>query len=318
MITGKGKIMHRYIVKRLLMLIPVLLCVSFLIFFIMDLAPGDPALMIAGDGADPAVVEQIREDYGFNDPLLVRYFNYMKGLVKGDLGVSYISNKNVWDTYIQRFPATAKLAVAAIICAIVISIVLGIYSAIHQNTWKDNVSVVAALLGLSMPQFWLGLLLIIAFSLQLKWFPSGGDYGNLKSLILPAITIGTNNAALMTRTTRSSMLDVLRQDYLCTARAKGVKEKKVILKHALKNALIPIITVGGVQFAYILGGAVLVESVFAWPGIGRLIVDSINHRDIPMVTGCVIITTMLVCIVQLIVDVIYAYVDPRIKAQYTK
>lgn len=310
--------MHRYIIKRLLMLIPVLLCVSFLIFFIMDLAPGDPALMIAGDGADPAVVEQIREDYGFNDPLLVRYFNYMKGLVKGDLGVSYISNKNVWDTYIQRFPATAKLAVAAIICAIVISIVLGIYSAIHQNTWKDNVSVVAALLGLSMPQFWLGLLLIIAFSLQLKWFPSGGDYGNLQSLILPAITIGTNNAALMTRTTRSSMLDVLRQDYLCTARAKGVKEKKVILKHALKNALIPIITVGGVQFAYILGGAVLVESVFAWPGIGRLIVDSINHRDIPMVTGCVIITTMLVCIVQLIVDVIYAYVDPRIKAQYTK
>ena len=318
MITGKETIMHRYIIKRLLMLIPVLLCVSFLIFFIMDLAPGDPALMIAGDGADPAVVEQIREDYGFNDPLLVRYFNYMKGLVKGDLGVSYISNKNVWDTYIQRFPATAKLAVAAIICAIVISIVLGIYSAIHQNTWKDNVSVVAALLGLSMPQFWLGLLLIIAFSLQLKWFPSGGDYGNLQSLILPAITIGTNNAALMTRTTRSSMLDVLRQDYLCTARAKGVKEKKVILKHALKNALIPIITVGGVQFAYILGGAVLVESVFAWPGIGRLIVDSINHRDIPMVTGCVIITTMLVCIVQLIVDVIYAYVDPRIKAQYTK
>lgn len=300
------------------MLIPVLLCVSFLIFFIMDLAPGDPALMIAGDGADPAVVEQIREDYGFNDPLLVRYFNYMKGLIKGDLGVSYISNKNVWDTYIQRFPATAKLAVAAIVCAIVISIVLGIYSAIHQNTWKDNVSVVAALLGLSMPQFWLGLLLIIAFSLQLKWFPSGGDYGNLQSIILPAITIGTNNAALMTRTTRSSMLDVLRQDYLCTARAKGVKEKKVILKHALKNALIPIITVGGLQFAYILGGAVLVESVFAWPGIGRLIVDSINHRDIPMVTGCVIITTMLVCIVQLIVDVIYAYVDPRIKAQYTK
>lgn len=310
--------MYRYIIKRLLMLIPVLICVSFLIFFIMDLAPGDPALMIAGDSADPAVVEQIREDYGFNDPLLVRYFDYMKGLVKGDLGVSYMSHKNVWDTYCQRFPATAKLSVAAIICATVISIVLGIYSAIHQNTWKDNVSVVAALLGLSMPQFWLGLLLIIVFALNLKWFPSGGDYGNIQSIILPAITIGTNNAALMTRTTRSSMLDVLRQDYLCTARAKGVKEKKVILKHALRNALIPIITVGGVQFAYILGGAVLVESVFAWPGIGRLTVDSINNRDIPMVTGCVIITTMLVCIVQLIVDVIYAYVDPRIKAQYTK
>ncbi|MEG0854586.1 MAG: ABC transporter permease [Angelakisella sp.] len=310
--------MYRYIIKRLLMLIPVLICVSFAIYFIMDLAPGDPAYIIAGDHADEATVIKIREEYGFNKPLIVRYVDYMGGLIRGDLGVSYVSKKDVWDTYCQRFPATAKLAVAAIICATVISLVLGVYSAVNQNTWKDNVSVVLALLGLSMPQFWLGLLLIIAFSLHLGWFPSGGDLGTLNSLILPAITIGTNNAALMTRTTRSSMLDVIRQDYLCTARAKGVTEKKVILKHAFRNALIPIITIAGVQFAYIMGGAVLVETVFAWPGIGRLTVDSINMRDIPMVTGCVVITTMIVCMVQLIVDIIYAYVDPRIKAQYTK
>lgn len=310
--------MYRYITKRLLMLIPVLLAVSFVIFFIMEMAPGDPAYVIAGEHADEETIARVREEYGLNDPLLVRYFNYMKGLLTGDMGTSYISKKDVFETYMQRFPATAKLALAAIAVAIVISLVLGVYSAINQNTWKDNLAVLTSLIGLSMPQFWLGLLLIIAFALNLRWVPSGGDHFNLTSLILPAITIGTNNAALMTRTTRSSMLDVIRQEYLNTARAKGVSEKKVILKHALRNALIPIITVAGVQFAYIMGGAVLVETVFAWPGIGRLTIDSINMRDLPMVTGCVVITTMIVCVVQLLVDIIYAYVDPRIKAQYTK
>lgn len=310
--------MYRYIFKRILMLIPVLIAVSFVIFFIMNLAEGDPAYVIAGDHADMETIERIREEYGLNQPLIVRYFNYMAGLLRGDMGQSYISKKDVWDTYMQRLPATAKLSVASIIVAIIISLVLGVYSAVNQNTWKDNLSVTASLLGLSMPQFWLGLLLIIGFSLNLRWFPSGGDYGDIRSLILPAITIGTNNAALMTRTTRSSMLDVIRQEYLNTARAKGVSERTVILKHALRNALIPIITVAGVQFAYIMGGAVLVETVFAWPGVGRLTIDSINMRDLPMVTGSVIITTMIVCIVQLVVDIIYAFVDPRIKAQYTK
>ncbi|MEG1942610.1 MAG: ABC transporter permease [Angelakisella sp.] len=310
--------MYRYIIKRLLWLIPVLISVSFCIFFIMDLAPGDPVLIIAGEQASEETIERIREEYGFNDPLIVRYIRYMGGLVKGDLGVSYVSQKDVLQTYLQRIPATAKLAVAAIVVATMISIPVGIYSAVNQNTWKDSVSIVMALLGLSMPQFWLGLLLIIAFALNLQWFPSGGDTEGLRSLILPAITIGTGYAALMTRTTRSSMLDVIRQDYLRTARSKGVTEKLVIFKHALRNALIPIITVMGVQFAYILGGAVLVETVFAWPGVGRLTVDAINQRDIPMVTGCVIITTMIVCVVQLLVDILYAYVDPRIKAQYMK
>ncbi|MEM1485044.1 nickel ABC transporter permease [Oscillospiraceae bacterium PP1C4] len=310
--------MYRYILKRLLWLVPVLILVSFTIFFIMDLAPGDPVLIIAGEQASDEVIERVREEYGFNDPMIVRYFRYMGGLLKGDLGVSYISNKDVLQTYMQRIPETAKLAIAAILVATLISIPIGIYSAVNQNTWKDTTSIVAALLGLSMPQFWLGLLLIIAFALNLQWFPSGGSTQGIRSLILPAITIGTGYAALMTRTTRSSMLDVIRQDYLRTARSKGVSEKLVINKHALRNALIPIITVAGVQFAYILGGAVLVETVFAWPGVGRLTVDAINQRDIPMVTGCVIITTMIVCVVQLLVDILYAYVDPRIKAQYMK
>ena len=309
--------MYRYILKRLVMLIPVLIGVSFFVFFMMDLAPGDPAITIAGEEASLEELERVREEYGFNDPLIVRYVRYMGDLIQGDLGVSYVSKKDVMENYMLRLPNTAILAVAAIVVATLIAIPVGVFSAVNQNTWKDNVSVVVALLGVSMPPFWLGLLLIIAFALKLRWFPSGG-IGQWNSIILPAITIGTNYAALMARTTRSSMLDIIRQDFLRTARSKGVAEKKVIYKHALRNALIPIITIGGMQFGYILGGSVLVETVFAWPGVGRLIVDAIGNRDIPMVTGCVILTTMLVSIVQLCVDILYAFVDPRIKAQYTK
>ncbi len=309
--------MHRYIFKRLIMLIPVLIGVSFFVYFIMDLAPGDPAIVIAGEHATHEEIERVREEYGFNDPILVRYAKYMGNLLKGDLGISYVSKKDVFETYKQRFPATAQLAVTAMIVATMISIPIGIYSAVNQNTWKDTTSVVFALIGVSMPPFWLGLILIITFSLTLGWFPSGG-IGGWNSVILPAITSGTGYAALMTRTTRSSMLEVLRQDFLRTARSKGVSERKVIHKHALRNALIPIITVAGMQFGYILGGAVLIETVFTWPGVGRLIVDSIGMRDIPMVTGCVIITTMIVSIVQLFVDILYSFIDPRIKAQYSK
>lgn len=298
------------------MLIPVLIGVSFFVYFIMDLAPGDPAVIIAGEQATLADVERVREEYGLNDNVFVRYGRYMGNLLQGDLGESYISKRDVIETYKMRFPATARLAVTAMLIATAIAIPIGIYSAVNQNTWKDNLSVVFALIGVSMPPFWLGLLLVLTFALALGWLPSGGMDG-WYSVILPATTSGTAYAALMTRTTRSSMLEVLRQDYLRTARAKGVSERKVITKHAFRNALIPIITVGGLQFGYILGGAVLVETVFAWPGVGRLIVDSIGMRDIPMVTGCVIISTMIVCIVQLLVDILYSFIDPRIKAQYT-
>lgn len=309
--------MYRYIIKRLLMLIPVLLGVIFIVYFIMDIAPGDPVYSVVSEQATEEEIAQARVELGLDGSFLSRYVRYVGKVLTGDLGVSYISKRDVFQTYLQKLPATLVLSVFSMIVATAISIPLGIFSAVHQNSIRDNVSMAAALLGLSMPNFWLGLLLIIAFSLNLRWFPSG-NFTGFSSIILPAITVGTGLTALLTRTTRSSMLDVIRQDYLRTARSKGVPEKKVISRHALKNALIPIITVFGIQFGSLLAGAVLTETVFSWPGVGRLIVDSINQRDIPMVTGCIVLTTMLVSVVNLIVDIIYAYVDPRIKAQYMK
>lgn len=309
--------MHRYIIKRLLMLIPVLLGVAFIIYAIMNVAEGDPVYQVAGPDATEEQLDALREEMGLNGSLLERYFRYIFKLLRGDLGTSYVSKMDVMQLYLQRLPNTLKLASVAMIVAVVISVPLGIVAAVNQNSIKDTVSMILALLGLSMPNFWLGLLLMLLFSLKLGWFPSGGAAG-LRSVVLPAVTVGVGLAALLTRTTRSSMLDVLRQDYLRTARAKGVSEKRVVFHHALRNALIPIITIFGVQFSNVLGGSVLAETVFAWPGVGRLVVDAIDQRDIPTVTGALIMTTMLVTIVNLIVDIVYAYVDPRIKAQYTK
>ena len=309
--------MHRYIIKRLLMLIPVLLGVAFIIFAIMNVAEGDPVYQVAGPDATEEQLEALREEMGLNGSLIERYFRYILNLLRGDLGTSYVSKMDVMKLYLQRLPNTLKLASLAMFVAVIISVPLGIVAAVTQNSWKDTLAMILALLGLSMPNFWLGLLLMLLFSLKLGWFPSGGAEG-FRSVVLPAVTVGVGLAALLTRTTRSSMLDVLRQDYLRTARAKGVSERKVVYHHALRNALIPIITIFGVQFSNVLGGSVLAETVFAWPGVGRLVVDAIDQRDIPTVTGALIMTTMLVTIVNLLVDIVYAYVDPRIKAQYTK
>ena len=309
--------MLKYIGKRLLMLIPVILVTSFLIFWAMSLTGGDPARQIAGDRATEAEVEAIREEMGLNDPFLVRYGNYMKGMLTGDMGKSYVTNKDVFRTFMEKLPNTLMLGGAAVLIAIIVSLPLGIYTAIHQNTWKDTAGMVFALFGTSMPNFWLGLMLIILFSLKLHWLPSGGKNG-FASLILPALTVGFGLAALITRTTRSSMLDVIRQDYMTTARAKGCSEKRVIFRHGLKNALIPIITAIGLQMSLVITGSVLAETVFSWPGIGRLVYDSISKRDTPMVTGSIIMCSVLMFIINLIVDLIYAFFDPRIKAQYSK
>ena len=298
------------------MLVPIIIGVSFLIYFIMDLAPGDIISQMAGEGTD-AQIQVLRHQYGYDRSVFYRYVMYMKNLVQGNLGTSFLTNKPVWDMYRERLPETLKLALGALVVSILLSIPLGILSAVRSGTLWDNAGMVLALLGLSMPNFWLGLLLIILFSLKLGWFPSGGDTGFL-SIILPAITIGTGHVAIITRTTRSSMIDVIHQDYLRTARAKGVPEKYVIRKHAFKNALIPIITIIGTQMSVSLGGAVLTETVFAWPGVGRLIIDSVHQRDVPTVTGAIIMTTILISIMLLIVDLLYAYVDPRIKAQYLR
>ena len=254
--------MHRYIIKRLLLMIPVIIGVSFLVFFIMDLAPGDAVDILAPEGATAEDLEAIRHDLGLDQPVIVRYVKYMGGMLHGDMGVSYVSKTDVFDTYMEKLPATIKLSFASILVSILLSVPLGIYSATRQGTVQDNISMIVAMIGLSMPNFWLGLLLIIVFSLNLGWFPSGGDQ-TLSSIVLPAITIGTGLMATLTRTTRSSMLDVLKQEYLRTARAKGIPEKIVITSHALRNALIPIITIIGTQLAGVLGGSVLTETVFA-------------------------------------------------------
>ena len=309
--------MHRYIFKRILMLIPVLLAVSFIIYFLMDLAPGDA--ISAFDTKDMTLedIEALREELGLNDPLLVRYWKYVCGLFRGDLGTSYIFDRPVLDVILERFPATVKLAFAGTFVAILIAVPLGIFAATHHRSWLDSISMVLAMIGVSMPNFWVGLLLIILFALRLGWLPSNGDE-YWYSIILPAITVGTGFAGTMCRMTRSSMLDVIRQDYLRTARAKGVSEKQVIRKHALRNALIPILTTVGGVFASAMGGAVLTETVFAWPGIGRLLVKAVGDRDIPMATGCIIFTTTFTVLILLLVDIAYAFADPRIKAQYSK
>ena len=304
-------------------MIPVIIGVTFIVFFIMNLAPGDPAAIILGDQATAEALEMKREELGLNDPLLVRYVNYMIGLLHGDMGNSYKNNIPVWNQVIERLPNTAILAVTGILIALLFGIPIGILSAKHQYSILDNVAMVGALIGVSMPNFWSGLLLVMLFSLTLGWLPSqgmgsGGFVPFVKSLVLPSLTLGINSMAMVARMTRSSMLEVIRQDYIGTAQAKGLDDRKITTQHMLRNALIPIITAVGLQFGHLLGGAMLAETVFSWPGLGRLMVDSIKSRDIPMVLGCVIFMATMFSIVNLIVDIIYAFVDPRIKSLYKK
>jgi len=310
--------MHKYIFKRLLMLIPVIIGVSFIIFIAMEMSAGDPILMIVGEEADPAIIEQLRIELGYDRSVFYRFGRYMLNMMRGDLGNSYRYKAPVWDMYMERLPATADLAITSIIIGHILSIPLGIIAAVKRGSLIDNGATVISLIGQSMPNFWQGILLIIWLSLNNRIFPSYGYNDGWKSLVLPAITISTSNMALLTRTTRSSMVDVLGQDYLRTARSKGVSENKVVLKHALKNALIPIITISGTQLAATLGGSVLVETVFAWPGVGRLMIDAINQRDVNLACGCIVLTTIITSIILLLIDLAYAFVDPRIKAQYVK
>ena len=308
--------MYKYVIKRLVMLIPVIIGVSFLVFFIMSLTPGDPARTILGETAPQESVDALREELGLNDPLLVQYASYMGKLVTGNLGESYKSGRPVFTEIASRFPATLKLAFWGMIFAVVLSIPIGIISATKQYSLMDSISMILALLGVATPNFWLGLMLIIGFCLKVHWFPTGGADAGWRSLVLPVITLGTGCMANITRTTRSSMLEVIRQDYIRTAKAKGVSQKKVIYKHALRNALIPVVTVIGLQFGSLLGGAVLTEAVFAWPGVGTFLVNSIKAKDRPAVLGSVIIFSICFSIVNLIVDLLYAYIDPRIKSKY--
>ncbi|MGE4465035.1 ABC transporter permease [Sphaerochaeta sp.] len=314
--------MGKYIIRRLIMMIPVLLGVTFIVFFIMSLTPGDPAAIILGDQASAEALEMKRIELGLDKPLLVRYATYMGNLFQGDLGLSYRNQISVASQVWDKFPNTAILAISGILVALIIGIPIGILSAKKQYTVMDNTSMVFSLVGVSMPNFWLGLLLSLLFALKLGWLPSQGMgkgfIGLLRSLVLPALTLGTGAAATVVRMTRSSMLEVIRQDYISTARAKGITEKQITRKHMLKNALIPIVTAVGLQFGLLLGGAMLTETIFSWPGLGRLMVDSITSKDIPMVLGSVIFMAVMFSFVNLLVDILYAFLDPRIKSQYSK
>lgn len=297
------------------MLVPVMLGVTLIVFTMMHFTPGDPAKIMLGESAPEAEVIKLREELGLDDPFLVQFGRYVFNAVQGDIGRSYTTNRPVAIEIMERFPSTLKLAALGVLVSVSLGIPTGIISATRQYSLFDNIAMVAALLGVSMPNFWQGLMLILFFSVQLKWFPSSG-FSTPSQMVLPALTLGTSSAAIITRMTRSSMLEVIRQDYIRTARAKGQAESIVINKHALNNALIPIITVIGLQFGYLLGGAVLTESIFSIPGVGRLMVESIKARNFPVVQGGVLFIAITFSFVNLLVDILYAFVDPRIKSQY--
>ena len=307
--------MHKYILKRLLMMIPIILGVTFVIFYMTYITPGCPAVLTLGEGAPPEAIEQLREEWGLNNPFLTRFATYVINLLQGDLGISYVSRAPVWDEIMARFPTTFMLAIYGTILSIIIGIPLGILSATKQYSIFDNAATATGLLAVSIPNFWLGLMLIIAFSLHLGWLPPSG-LDTPSAWVLPVITLGTGSAALVMRITRSSMLEVIRQDYIRTARAKGQKESIIVWKHALRNAMIPVITAIGLDFGFLLGGAILTESIYAIPGLGRFMVDSITRRDFSIIQGGVLFMAITFSLVNLLVDILYAYIDPRIKSQY--
>jgi peptide/nickel transport system permease protein len=308
--------MHRYLFKRLLMMIPVLLGVTFVVFCLMHLTPGDPARIVLGDLASPEDLARYRLEHGLNDPFLLQYGRYLYHAVcHGDLGNSLLTDTPVATEILGAFPTTLELSTLSMLIAILVGIPFGIISAIKQYSLFDNVVMVLAMVGLAMPVFWLGLLLILVFSVQLHWLPSSGFYG-IQYMILPALALSAQSIAMLTRMTRSCMLEVIRQDFIRTVRAKGQKERIVFGRHALKNALIPVITTAGTQFGYLMGGAVLTEVIFSIPGVGRLMISAISNRDYPMVQGGVLFIAVAISIVILLVDLLYALIDPRIKAQY--
>ncbi len=308
--------MIRYIGKRLLMMIPVLLGVMVVVFTIMYLTPGDPARMILGEGAPQSAVEAVREELGLNDPYLVQLGRYIKNVVfHFDFGTSYVSKKPVAEEILLRFPATFKLAVYSVLISVIVGVSMGIISATRQYSIFDKLATSFALIGVSMPTFWAGLMAVIIFSIKLGWLPASGSYGP-EYWVLPSFVLGLHGSATIMRMTRSSMLEVIRQDYIRTARAKGQNEWIVIVYHALKNAMIPVATVIGLQFGVLLGGSVLIESVFAIPGIGKFIIDSISKRDNPVVQSGVLFLALSFSIVNLLVDIMYGFLDPRIKSQY--
>jgi peptide/nickel transport system permease protein len=306
--------MSRYLLTRLLLAAPVLLGVSLVVFTMIRLIPGDPAQLMAGQAATAEVVAEIRQALGLDRPIAVQYAIFLARVARGDLGRSLFNSSPVVDELAQRFPRTVRLALASMAVAILIGVPAGIVSATRHLSWIDSLVMLLALAGVSMPVFWLGLNLILIFAVRLQWLPAIG-HETWRHLVLPAITLGTASAAIIARMTRSAMLEVLRQDYVRTARAKGAAEPRVIRRHALRNALIPVVTVVGLQLGTLLGGAVLTETVFAWPGVGRLLVDAVLARDYPVIQGAVLLIATTFVLLNVAVDLLYAVLDPRIRYQ---
>lgn len=304
--------MTEYLVRRLVLSVPVVLGVSVAVFLMMHLIPGDPALaMLRGQPTvTPADIDRVRHQLGLDDPLPVQYFKYLGRVLQGDFGESVHSHRPVLEMIGEQAWPTVQLALAAMILAVTIGVVLGTISALRQNTWVDTVSMIVALFGVSMPNFWLGLLLIYIFSLRLGWFPITGE--GWQRLVLPAVALGLDFSAITARLVRASLLEVLRQDYILTARAKGLHDRVVVTRHALRNAMIAVVTIIGLQFGFLLSGAVVVETVFARQGIGRLAITAILSKDFPLVQGIVLVAAVTYVAINLLVDLSYSFLDPRI------
>ena len=308
--------MSRYIYKRLLLMIPVVIMVAVLIFTIMYFTPGDPAIIILGPNASLEQLAAKRAELGIDQPYLVQLWNYLKNVfIRFDFGNSFINGRSVSYQIMERFPRTLMIAALSVLLSIVAGVPLGIVASVHQYTWKDNASMFAALIAASMPGFWIAQMMSLLFALKLGWLPATG-VDSWKCYILPVVANAIGGIAAMARQTRSSMLEVIREDYITTARAKGQIERKVIYHHALRNALIPIVTCAGGAFGFQLGGALVVETVFSIPGLGKYMMDAINQRDYPSIRGTVIFLAIAFSIVMLVVDIMYAFIDPRIKGQY--
>ena len=307
-----------YTVKRILMLIPVLLIVSLLVYVLLDMAPGSIIDTMNIEKLTEEQYQDLIKEYNLDKPVLYRYGLYMLNLLKGDMGKSDFTGRDVWEMYSSRFPNTLLLAISSIIFGSAIGIPLGIFAAKRSGTLADSATTLVTLVGLSMPAFWLALMLMFQFSLKLQWLPAGGNSDGFRSLIMPTICSGLMLMASGCRQTRSSMLEQLNADYLRTARAKGVPEHVVINKHALGNAMIPILTTLGTSLGFAIGGSAVIEAVFTWRGVGQLAVEAVQNRDVTMTMGCTILTTALFVSIQLIVDLLYAFVDPRIKSRYAR
>lgn len=306
--------MGSFLARRLLLAIPTLVGVLVIVFALLYVAPGDPVLMMVGERADSATIARLRRELHLNDPLPMQFVHYAAGVLHGDLGRSYITDRPIVQDIKERFPKTLELAAAAMTLAALVGITLGVLSAARPNGWIDRGSLALAYLGISFPVYWVGLILILFFAVILRWLPPSG-YGGLRYLALPALALGMRSIAFLARMTRSAMLEVMSGDFIRTARAKGLGEWPVLMRHALRNALIPVITVFGLDFGSYLTGSILTETVFGWPGLGRYVVDAIGRRDLPAIQGSVLFLSVVFVLVNLITDIVYAAADPRVRLE---